>query len=86
MSTAQLKTIEQRLLWLSHPATLFWLGAVAGHKTIPHGVEHFGQTGSIFDLASHFQIDRNAIANSVSELTVGDRSPGAALSSLWIGT
>lgn len=30
-----------------HPATLSWLGAVAGHVTIPHGVEHFGQTGTI---------------------------------------
>ena len=69
----------------AHPATLSWLGAVAGHKTIPHGVEHFGQTGSIGDLARHFQIDRHAIANSVSELTVGDRAPGVALDSLWIG-
>ncbi|MFY0632198.1 MAG: transketolase [Vannielia sp.] len=68
-----------------HPATLSWLGSVAGHKTVPHGVEHFGQTGSIDDLARHFQIDRTAIARSVSELTVGDRSPGAALNSLRIG-
>lgn len=68
-----------------HPATLSWLGAVAGHKTIPHGVEHFGQTGSIGDLATHFQINRHAIANSVSELTVGDKSPSVALNSLWIG-
>lgn len=67
-----------------HPATLSWLGAVAGHKTIPHGVEHFGQTGSIGDLSRHFQIDRNSIANSVGELTVGKRSPGAALGSLWV--
>ena len=56
-----------------HPATLSWLGAVAGHKTIPHGVEHFGQTGTIGDLSRHFQIDRHAIANSVSELTIGKR-------------
>lgn len=68
-----------------HPATLSWLGSVAGHKTIPHGVEHFGQTGTIGDLNRHFQIDRNAIANSVNELTVGDRSPVAALDSLWTG-
>jgi len=61
-----------------HPATLSWLGAVAGHRTIPHGVEHFGQTGTIGDLARLFRIDRRAIAQSVSELTVGPRSPGAA--------
>jgi pyruvate dehydrogenase E1 component len=61
-----------------HPATLSWLGAVAGHKTIPHGVEHFGQTGTIDDLYRHFRIDRRAIAESVSELTTGDRSASAA--------
>ena len=30
-----------------HPATLAWLGAVAGHRVRPLGVEHFGQTGSL---------------------------------------
>jgi pyruvate dehydrogenase E1 component len=65
-----------------HPATLSWLGAVIGHKTIPHGVEHFGQTGTIGDLARHFQLDRAAIANSISELTVGGRSPNAAMKTL----
>ncbi len=59
-----------------HPATLAWLGAVAGHRTISHGVEHFGQTGTIGDLARHFRIDRNAIVDSVSELTAGARSAG----------
>ncbi len=57
-----------------HPATLSWLGAVAGHKTIPHGVEHFGQTGSISDLARHFRIDRHAIAHSINALTKGRAS------------
>lgn len=61
-----------------HPATLSWLGAVAGHKTIPHGVEHFGQTGTIGDLYRHFRIDRNSIVESISELTIGNRSPSAA--------
>lgn len=58
-----------------HPATLSWLGAVAGHRTIPHGVEHFGQTGTIGDLYRHFRIDRNAIACSVMALTAGKRAP-----------
>lgn len=48
-----------------HPATLSWLGAVAGHRTISHGVEHFGQTGSIGDLMRHFGIDREALVASV---------------------
>jgi pyruvate dehydrogenase E1 component len=44
-----------------HPGTLSWLGAVAGHKTIPLGVEHFGQTGTINDLYRHFGIDQDSI-------------------------
>lgn len=57
-----------------HPATLSWLGAVAGHRTIPHGVEHFGQTGTIGDLYRHFRIDRHALVASVSALTAGKRT------------
>jgi pyruvate dehydrogenase E1 component len=49
---------------------------VAGHRTIPHGVEHFGQTGTIGDLYRHFRIDRNAIAASVMALTAGSRAVG----------
>ncbi len=44
-----------------HPATLSWLGSVAGHKTIPLGVEHFGQTGTIKDLYRHYGINRDSI-------------------------
>jgi pyruvate dehydrogenase E1 component len=54
-----------------HPATLGWLGAVAGHRTIAHGVEHFGQTGTIGDLYRHFRIDRDALVDSVNGLTSG---------------
>ncbi|WP_397544442.1 transketolase [Roseovarius salis] len=54
-----------------HPAALGWLGAVAGHRTISHGVEHFGQTGSISELYGHFRIDRHAIVSSVNGLTSG---------------
>ena len=57
-----------------HPATLSWLGSVCGHKTIPLGVEHFGQTGTIDDLYRHFRIDRTAIADTVRALTIGSRS------------
>ena len=57
-----------------HPATLSWLGSVCGHKTIPLGVEHFGQTGTIDDLYRHFRIDRTAIADTVRTLTIGSRS------------
>ncbi|QHQ35433.1 transketolase [Algicella marina] len=57
-----------------HPATLSWLGSVAGHRTIPHGVEHFGQTGTVGDLYRHFRIDREALVTSISEMTDGARA------------
>jgi len=56
-----------------HPATLAWLGAVAGHRTVPLGVEHFGQTGTISDLYQHFGIDADSIVASVSRLSPGKR-------------
>ncbi|WP_204248220.1 transketolase-like TK C-terminal-containing protein [Kiloniella spongiae] len=49
-----------------HPATLSWLGAVGGHSTIPLGVEHFGQTGTIGDLYRHFGLDSESIARSAN--------------------
>ena len=57
-----------------HPATLAWLGAVGGHRTVSHGVEHFGQTGTIGDLYRHFGLDRAALAQSVLALTAGRSS------------
>lgn len=54
-----------------HPATLSWLGAVAGHRTVPLGVEHFGQTGTIADLYQHFGIDADAIVAAASRISPG---------------
>ena len=54
-----------------YPTTLSWLGSVAGHQTIPLGVEHFGQTGTIDDLYRHFGIDTASIVRAVSGLTAG---------------
>jgi pyruvate dehydrogenase E1 component len=54
-----------------HPATLAWLGAVAGHRTVPLGVEHFGQTGTIADLYRHFGIDTQAIVTAAERLAPG---------------
>lgn len=59
-----------------HPATLGWLGSVAGHRTIAHGVEHFGQTGTIGDLYRHFRIDRHALTDSIDRMTTGAPSRG----------
>ncbi len=54
-----------------HPATLSWLGSVSGHQTIPIGVEHFGQTGTIGDLYRHHGMDAAAIVEKVNGLTHG---------------
>jgi pyruvate dehydrogenase E1 component len=54
-----------------HPATLSWLGAVAGHRTVPLGVEHFGQTGTIADLYHHFGIDADAIVAAADQIAPG---------------
>ncbi|MEM9063118.1 MAG: transketolase [Pseudomonadota bacterium] len=58
-----------------HPATLGWLGSVAGHRTVPLGVEHFGQTGRVPDLYRHFGIDTQAIVESAMNLTSGRALP-----------
>jgi pyruvate dehydrogenase E1 component len=54
-----------------HPATLAWLGSVQGHRVISHGVEHFGQTGTIGDLYRHFGIDRDALVGSPNPARAG---------------
>jgi pyruvate dehydrogenase E1 component len=54
-----------------HPATLAWLGAVAGHRTRALGVEHFGQTGSLADLYRHYGIDTNAIVAAAQAIAPG---------------
>ena len=41
--------------------TLAWLGSVFGHKTIPLGVDRFGQTGNIKELFAEFMIDSESI-------------------------
>jgi len=48
-----------------HPATLSWLGGVKGMATISHGVEHFGQTGTIGDLYQHFRLDTASLVEAV---------------------
>src|SRR5258707_5292057 len=54
-----------------HPATVAWLGAVAGHRVRPLGVEHFGQTGSLPDLYRHYRLDANALLGAAAALTHG---------------
>ena len=54
-----------------HPATLSWLGAVAGHRAAGLGVEHFGQTGTVDDLYRHYGIDRGSILAMIEALSPG---------------
>jgi len=54
-----------------HPATLGWLGSVCGHRTVPLGVEHFGQTGTIADLYRHHGIDAASIVSAAHDLAPG---------------
>jgi pyruvate dehydrogenase E1 component len=49
-----------------HPATLSWLGAVAGNPIVPLGVDHFGQSGDIPDLYRAYGIDSDAILDAAA--------------------
>jgi pyruvate dehydrogenase E1 component len=49
-----------------HPATLSWLGAVAGNRIVPLGVDRFGQSGDIPDLYHAYHIDADAILDAAA--------------------
>jgi pyruvate dehydrogenase E1 component len=49
-----------------HPATLSWLGAVAGNPIEPLGVDRFGQSGDIPDLYQAYGIDADAIIDAAA--------------------
>jgi hypothetical protein len=50
-----------------HPATLSWLGAVAGNATVPLGVDRLGQSGDLPDLHRAYGIDTDAILACLAE-------------------
>jgi pyruvate dehydrogenase E1 component len=54
-----------------HPATLAWVGAVAGHRVRALGIEHFGQTGTIADLYRAYGIDANSIVAAAEAIAPG---------------
>jgi hypothetical protein len=51
---------------LQGPATLSWLGAVAGNAIVPLGVDRFGQSGDIPDLYRAYGIDTEAILDAAA--------------------
>lgn len=57
-----------------HPATLAWIGGIAGHRVLPLGVEHFGQTGTIGDLYRSYGIDAEGIVARVKSEILGRES------------
>jgi len=50
------------------PASLSWLGGVAGHKVSPLGIDRFGQTGTLPDLYRHYRLDVDAVVEAAAEL------------------
>jgi pyruvate dehydrogenase E1 component len=57
-----------------HAATLGWLGSVHGHRVEALGVDRFGQTGTIDDLYSEYDLDTNAIIEAAEQLNPGRRT------------
>jgi pyruvate dehydrogenase E1 component len=50
------------------PASLSWLGGVAGHRVSPLGIDRFGQTGNLDDLYREYRLDVDAIVEAAAEL------------------
>ncbi len=50
------------------PAALSWLGAVHGQRTVPLGVDRFGQTGDLPDLYREYGLDADAVIAAMAAL------------------
>jgi pyruvate dehydrogenase E1 component len=49
-----------------HPATLGWLGSVAGHEIAALGVDRFGQSADLQDLYREYGLDADAILDGAA--------------------
>jgi pyruvate dehydrogenase E1 component len=49
-----------------HPAALAWLGSVHGHRVSAHGVESFGETGTIDDLYRVHGLDAASLVSAAN--------------------
>ena len=54
-----------------HPASHSWLGAIHGHRVIPLGPDHFGQSGDIPDLYAEYGLDTDAILDAAAQALLG---------------
>ncbi|SDD81977.1 transketolase [Kordiimonas lacus] len=50
------------------PTTLSWIGGVKGHRTMPLGVDEFGQSGDIDDLYDRYRIGTDAILDACASV------------------
>lgn len=62
------------------PETLSWMGAVKGHRILPLGVTHFGQSGDVNDLYRVYGLDADAILNACERA-----NPSLTLRNKWGG-
>jgi len=50
-----------------HPAAHSWLGGVLGHRVVPLGPDHFGQSGDLPDLYREYGLDADAILDACAQ-------------------
>lgn len=55
------------------PGTLSWMGSVLGHRVMPLGVDHFGQTGTVQDLYGVYRVGVEAILDACASAYVPRR-------------
>jgi pyruvate dehydrogenase E1 component len=53
-----------------YPTALSWLGGVCGHRVMPLGVDHFGQSGDIDDLFEVYRLNAQAILDAAASAIV----------------
>jgi pyruvate dehydrogenase E1 component len=74
-ATSHIETIVARLrpgaaivtVLDGHPSALAWLGAVAGHRVVPLGVDRFGQSGDIPDMYREYGLDESAVLDACAQ-------------------
>ncbi len=53
-----------------HPASLSWLGSVAGSRVYPLGISDFGQSGDLPDIYRTYRVDADAILDMAARACV----------------
>jgi pyruvate dehydrogenase E1 component len=66
-----------------HPATLTWLGGVAGHRVVALGVDRFGQSGDIPALYREYGLDSASIVAAAARVCLDRLSGGQGGPTHW---